>query len=154
MIYWITHAQSDNTPDGELTTIGYNQAHKVALWLKQKDIRHIITGNDLYSQYTHNIIKRVLTNTTSHTDSRFDVLSRAASRENIVQIIHTLDNISENSLIITPATSSVDIIPRLCLNAAALQRVATPHPTGIILLQRHDIGRYICLAWDLREHLT
>jgi phosphohistidine phosphatase SixA len=154
MIYWISHAQSDNIPDGHLTTLGYNQAHKVALWLKQKDIQHIITANDSYSLYTHEIIKRVLKNTTSRADSRLDALNHIASRENIVQIIHTLDNITDNSLIITPSKSSVDIIPRLCLNAAALQRVQTPHPTGVILLQRHDIGRYICLAWDLHEHLT
>jgi phosphohistidine phosphatase SixA len=154
MIYWITHAESDNIPNGELTTLGYNQAHKVAIWLKQKDIQQIITSTDIYSLYTHNIIKRVLKNVLSKADSRFDVLSRTASKENILQISHSLDTLTENTLIITPATSSVDIIPRLCLNATSLQRVTTPRPTGIILLQRHDIGRYICLAWDLREHLT
>lgn len=154
MIYWITHAESDNTPDGQLTTIGYNQAHKVALWLKHKDIQQIITSTDIYSNYTHNIIKRVLRHANSQTEPSFDALSRTASRENVLQVAKTLNNLSDNTLIITPSTSSVDIIPRLCLNAAALQRVTTPYPTGVILLQRHNIGRYICLAWDLREHLT
>lgn len=154
MIYWITHAESDNIPNGELTTIGYNQAHKVALWLKKKDIQKIITSTDIYSIYTHNLIKRVLKHTESYTDTRFDVLNRTASEENLLQIVHSLDSITDNTLVITSSISTADIIPRLCLNVAALQRVNTPRPTGIILLQRHNIGRYICLAWDLHEHLT
>ncbi len=153
MIYWMPHAESENILNGDLTTLGYNQAHKAALWLQDKQIRHIITSTDDDSRYTEAIIRHVLTDTTSHADSHLDIIANTPTREALIELARMLESITQTTLIITRPNSIMDLLPRLCINAAALQRVATPHPTGIILLERYNAGRYICHAWDLREHL-
>ncbi|MFW5709022.1 MAG: histidine phosphatase family protein, partial [Chloroflexota bacterium] len=45
------------------------------------------------------------------------------------------------------------IVPYLCVNAAALQRVATPGNAGLIILEPYDRSRFICRAWNIIEHL-
>ncbi len=60
----------------------------------------------------------------------------------------------ENALLVTHGGITSSILPYLCVNAAALQRVDDLDHTGFVILEPYDtIGRYICRAWNLVEHL-
>jgi hypothetical protein len=112
-----------------------------------------VTSTDSDSLRTASIICHVLGDAPHVTDSRLDIIAHIPTRETLLELNQLLKNITETTLIITRPHSIVDLLPRLCINAAALQRVTTPSPTGIILLERYNAGHYICHAWDLREHL-
>ncbi|MFW5709228.1 MAG: histidine phosphatase family protein, partial [Chloroflexota bacterium] len=69
MLYLLRHGQSIvnierrikcRRLDGDLTTLGYNQAHKAGLWLKEKRIRYIVTSPVMRAQQTAEIIGKVL----------------------------------------------------------------------------------------------
>ncbi len=60
----------------------------------------------------------------------------------------------ENTLLVTHGGVTRTVIPPLCVNAAALQRVDHLGNTGIIILEHYDSDRYSCSAWNLVEHLS
>ncbi len=57
-------------------------------------------------------------------------------------------------LLITHGDITHTVIPPLCVNVAALQRVMPLDNTGIIVLEHYDADRYSCSAWNLAEHLS
>lgn len=59
----------------------------------------------------------------------------------------------ENTLMVTHGGITRAVIPYLCVNAAALQRVKVIKNTAFITLEHYDPGRYACRAWNLAEHL-
>ena len=59
----------------------------------------------------------------------------------------------ENTLMVTHGGITRAVLPYLCVNAAALQRVEGLVNTGLILLEPYDLGRFECVAWGLEEHL-
>lgn len=60
----------------------------------------------------------------------------------------------ENTLLVTHGGMMLCVIPYLCVNAAALQRVAHVENAGFVVLDPYDHGRYICESWNLVEHLV
>ena len=60
----------------------------------------------------------------------------------------------EQPLIISHGAITHSVIPLLCVNAAALQRVQMVSHTGFIVLERYGTSRYICKSWDLQTHLS
>lgn len=60
----------------------------------------------------------------------------------------------QNVLLVTHGDITHTVIPPLCVNAAALQRVEPLANTGIIILEHYDADRYSCSAWNLAEHLS
>lgn len=153
MIYWMPHAQSEGLPDGDLSTLGYNQAHKAGVWLAQKTIHNIRHSTDPESERTAQIIARVLKDADTAPDKRLNTVAEPISRATLLTISKFLYDTDAGALVISRPDCLLDVLPRLCVNAAALQRVSTPHPTGLIVLERYSLQRYTCHAWDLREHL-
>jgi probable phosphoglycerate mutase len=70
-----------------------------------------------------------------------------------LRILHQFDS-RQNVLLITHGNVMRSVVPFICVNAAALQRVEIPHSTGFILLEPYDATRYICESWNLLEHLA
>jgi broad specificity phosphatase PhoE len=62
-------------------------------------------------------------------------------------------NDSVNVLLVTHGGITRTVVPYLCVNAAALQRTENLANTGMVVLERYDPGRYVCLSWNLAEHL-
>ncbi len=62
-------------------------------------------------------------------------------------------NPDENMVLVSHGGITRTVIPYLCVNAAALQRVEHLSNTGMILLEPYGDGRFICEGWDLKEHL-
>lgn len=60
----------------------------------------------------------------------------------------------ENTVLVTHGGITRAIVPFLCVNAAALQRISGVDNTGFIILEPYDSSRYICKSWNLIEHLT
>ncbi len=60
---------------------------------------------------------------------------------------------NENTVLVTHGGIIRAIVPFLCVNAAALQRISGVDNTGFIILEPYDNGRYICKSWNLVEHL-
>lgn len=62
----------------------------------------------------------------------------------------------ENTVLLTHSSISEAVVPYLCVNAAALQRVDPLSNTGIVVLEPYTpgSGRYACNSWNLIEHLT
>jgi probable phosphoglycerate mutase len=57
------------------------------------------------------------------------------------------------TLLVTHGGITRAVIPYLCVNAAALQRVESLGNTGMILLEPYDPGRFACESWNLVDHL-
>lgn len=68
-------------------------------------------------------------------------------------ILSTLP-VQQAALLVTHNSLLQYIVPYLCVNAAALQRVNRVTHTGFVVLEPYDAGRYICCSWGLTEHLT
>ena len=60
----------------------------------------------------------------------------------------------ETALMVTHGGIACSVVLLLCVNAAALQRSPVLDNTGFIVLESYDVGRYICQAWNLVEHMT
>lgn len=60
---------------------------------------------------------------------------------------------AENTLLVTHGGITTHVIPYLCVNAAALQRVNYLDYTGFIVLEPYDAERFICESWNRVEHL-
>jgi probable phosphoglycerate mutase len=56
-------------------------------------------------------------------------------------------------LLVTHGGIATTVIPLLCVNAAAMQRLDGLDNTGFVILDVYDPGRYVCEAWNLVEHL-
>ncbi len=59
----------------------------------------------------------------------------------------------ETAVLVTHGGISMTVLPYLCVNAAALQGDRLIHNTGMVILEPYDVGRYICRAWNMVEHL-
>jgi probable phosphoglycerate mutase len=59
----------------------------------------------------------------------------------------------ETALVVTHGGIARSVLPYLCVNAAALQRVGDLDNTGIVILEPYDAGRYACVSWNLIDHL-
>ena len=57
-------------------------------------------------------------------------------------------------LLVTHGGITRTVLPYLCVNAAALQQVETLDNTGLVVLEPYDAGRYVCVSWNLAEHLV
>jgi broad specificity phosphatase PhoE len=68
------------------------------------------------------------------------------------RIVHEA-TLTENAVLVSHGGITLSVIPYLCVNAAALQRVSALANTGMIVLEPYDMGRYACVSWDLVEHL-
>jgi phosphohistidine phosphatase SixA len=126
MIYWMPHAESENLPQGDLTTRGYNQAHKAALWLHTKQIQRIVTSTDSDSLRTASIICHVLGDAPHVTDSRLDIIAHIPTRETLLELNQLLKNITETTLIITRPHSIVDF--PACASMPPPYNESPPHP--------------------------
>lgn len=69
------------------------------------------------------------------------------------EVLHALPA-DQNPVIITHGEISRSVVPLLCVNAAALQRINILSHTGFTTLERYGTSRYICKAWDLNAHLS
>lgn len=154
MIYWLHPAQGEGSDGDDLTTIGYNQAHKAGLWLEPKRITQMLVSTNSYALRTAEIVAKVLADVSYQVEPKLDLLTHPASQETLFDLANLLADIDDPTVIISHGDSMVELLPRLCVNAAALQRVQLPHPAGFIVLERYDLSRYVCHSWDLREHLT
>ena len=61
--------------------------------------------------------------------------------------------VDETVLLVTHGGVTLTVIPPLCVNAAALQKVEHLVNTGIIVLEHDANARLSCSAWNLAEHL-
>lgn len=59
----------------------------------------------------------------------------------------------ENTVLVSHGGITRTVIPYLCVNAAALQRVEHLSNTGMIILEPYGDGRFICEVWDMKAHL-
>jgi probable phosphoglycerate mutase len=59
----------------------------------------------------------------------------------------------QTAALVTHGGITISCAPYLCVNAAALQGDLQLRNTGIVVLEPYDIGRYICRAWNVTEHL-
>ncbi len=87
------------------------------------------------------------------TDARFpggESYAEAITR--LTRVLHRCEP-DQNVLLVTHGDITHTVIPPLCVNAAALQRVEPLGNTGIIILEHYDADRYSCSAWNLAEHL-
>jgi broad specificity phosphatase PhoE len=57
-------------------------------------------------------------------------------------------------LLVTHGGITRTVLPYLCVNAAALQRAEDLGNTAFIVLEPYDPGRFVCLSWNLAEHLV
>jgi broad specificity phosphatase PhoE len=72
-------------------------------------------------------------------------------------LLGTTDLLEKNggsALLVTHGGITRAVLPYLCVNAAALQRISHLHNTGIAVFEPYDPGRYACMAWDIVEHLN
>jgi broad specificity phosphatase PhoE len=60
----------------------------------------------------------------------------------------------ENTLLVTHGGICVNVIPYLCVNAAALQRIDRLDQAAFVILERYDLGRFSCESWNLIEHFS
>jgi probable phosphoglycerate mutase len=70
----------------------------------------------------------------------------------LARILHEA-TLTENAVLVSHGGITLSVVPYLCVNAAALQRVNALANTGMIVLEPYDMGRYACMSWDLVEHL-
>ncbi len=197
MIYLLQHGQSHPNLDnqikcrelsGDLTTIGYNQAHQAGLWLRDKAIDAVIASPFERTRRTAEIIGKVLDLApqvdpdlseihcgdlenrddkdgwltwkaifdrwiAGEADARFpggESFQQAYQRYSRA-LLYARD--ASQSVIVTHGGITRSVLPYLCVNFAALQRVDMPSETGFIVLEPYDDSRYICHAWNLVEHL-
>jgi len=61
---------------------------------------------------------------------------------------------NENVLLVTHGGVTNAVVPYLCVNAAALQGNRVLNHTGMVILEPYGDGRYICRAWNQKEHLS
>jgi broad specificity phosphatase PhoE len=59
----------------------------------------------------------------------------------------------KTALVVSHAGIALAVVPLLCVNAAALQRIDIQDNTGFVLLDHYDSQRFACDAWNLIEHL-
>ena len=64
-----------------------------------------------------------------------------------------LARVDQDTLVVAHGGIMRAVIPYLCVNAAALQKVSWFDNTGIAVLDKYNSGQYNCLSWNLREHL-
>lgn len=168
MLYLMRHAQTISEvrgtsikADNDLSTLGHNQAHKAGEWLRDKGITAIYTSPAPHAQRSATIIGDVLGITPQIDHDLIDIQSNPESDAVLKEAVNRLSalltriqNETRDSLIVTHGELLAKVIPLMCINAAALQRVKAPLDTGFIILEPFTIGRYICQSWDLREHLN
>ncbi|HRF99397.1 MAG TPA: hypothetical protein PLZ51_29490 [Aggregatilineales bacterium] len=61
------------------------------------------------------------------------------------------DNIP--TVLVTHGGITRAVLPYLCVNAAALQRVEMMAHGGMVVLSPYDMGRFVCESWNITEHL-
>ncbi len=72
----------------------------------------------------------------------------------LLRMTLALRDAQSTELLVTHGGIGICVIPYLCVNAAALQRIDYLSYTGIVVLERYDADRYICQSWNLVEHLS
>jgi broad specificity phosphatase PhoE len=80
--------------------------------------------------------------------------ARQTGETRFAQVLQRAQTIQGNVLLVTHGGITRSILPYLCVNAAALQRIHTLQNTGFAVLEPYDTTRYICKAWGLAEHLN
>lgn len=78
----------------------------------------------------------------------------AAAKARFVQALNRAAALSGNVLLVTHGGITRTVLPYLCVNAAALQHAEDLGNTAFVVLELYDPGRYVCLAWNLAEHLV
>lgn len=68
--------------------------------------------------------------------------------------LHRAAEQGATTLLVTHGGIIRTIVPYLCVNAAALQRVSIPDNAAFVVLEPYDAERYICKAWNWRDHLA
>ena len=183
MIYVMRHGQSivnldhhvlGGSLDGDLTTLGYNQAHHAGLWLKDKSIQQIIASPFERTQKTAEIVGKVLKlkplanddlrsldcgdlEGDDSTSAWYEIINRwrggewdlafpngETFRQVYDRFSRVLTQVTDNTLIISHGNIIESVLPFLCINAAALQRVGKPSHTGFVILESYDSRRFIC----------
>jgi broad specificity phosphatase PhoE len=59
-----------------------------------------------------------------------------------------------NTVLVTHGGLVKSVVPYLCVNAAAMQRLDPLANAGIVVLDVYDRGRYVCEAWNITAHLS
>ncbi len=58
-----------------------------------------------------------------------------------------------NTLVVSHTGIARCVVPYLCVNASAMQRLDALPTTAFVVLEPYDSERYICEAWGLKAHL-
>ncbi|PJF21757.1 MAG: hypothetical protein CUN56_09465 [Phototrophicales bacterium] len=192
MIYIIRHGQSivnldhqilGRKLDGDLTTLGHNQAYQAGRWLKDKNIKQIRTSPFKRTSQTAQIIGNVLKlnpipdhdlrsldcgnlETNQNLDEWYTIIHRwrrgewnlafpngETLRQAYDRFLRALSAVQYDAVVVSHGNIIESVLPLLCVNAAALQRVKKPAHTGFVILEPYDTNRFICVAWNMLEHL-
>jgi len=198
MIYVMRHGESVvnlerrlkcKERDGNLSTLGREQAFKAARWLSDKGIMTIYTSpfdramqtaeiiatavnvipqidDDLHEMDCGNLEGRVdedAWDIWSSVYQRWIQADWAAAfpngetfRSAYDRLLNVLMRCPEegNTVLVTHGGITRTVVPYLCVNAAALQRVNHLDNTGMIVLEPYDAGRFVCESWNIKDHLT
>lgn len=198
-IYLIRHGQSVvNTErrltcrdlSGELTTLGYNQAYRAGVWLKDKGIGRMIASPFERTQTTAELIGKEIgiSNYTLDDDLQevdcgslegqsnrdgwgkwLGVYQRWLSAEweasfpngetfkqGYDRLLRALMRVADSPTpvaLVTHGGITRAVIPYLCVNAAAMQRLDMMVHGAITVLTPYDSGRFVCESWNITEHL-
>lgn len=197
-IYLIRHGQSIvNTErrltcrdlSGDLTTLGYNQAYRVGVWLKDKGVTRMIASPFERTQQTATLIGKEIGLTHTLDDDLQEVdcgsLEGQSNRDGwgqwlqiyqqwltadweagfpngetfkqaydrILRALMRATHSPTPAVLVTHGGVTRAVIPYLCVNAAAMQRLDMMVHGGITILTPYDTGRFVCESWNITEHL-
>ena len=197
-IYIIRHGQSIVNVErrltcrdhsGDLTTLGYNQAYRAGVWLKDKGIRRMVVspfertrqtadliGKEIGLSYTlDNDLQEIHCGSLEGQSTRdgwgqwLQIYQRWMAAEwnagypdgetfqqaydRLLRCLMTISQDNIPTVLVTHGGITRAVLPYLCVNAAALQRVEMMAHGGMVVLSPYDMGRFVCESWNITEHL-
>ncbi|MDX2076136.1 MAG: histidine phosphatase family protein [bacterium] len=197
-IYIIRHGQSIVNVErrltcrdlsGDLTTLGYNQAYRAGVWLKDKGVKRMVVspfertrqtadliGKEIGLSYTlDNDLQEIHCGSLEGQSTRdgwgqwLQIYQRWMSAEwdagypdgetfqqaydRLLRCLMTISQDNIPTVLVTHGGITRAVLPYLCVNAAALQRVEMMAHGGMVVLSPYDVGRFVCESWNITEHL-
>ncbi len=73
--------------------------------------------------------------------------------DRLLRCLMTVSQSNINTVLVTHGGITRAVLPYLCVNAAALQRVEMMTHGGVVVLSPYDTGRFVCESWNITEHL-
>jgi probable phosphoglycerate mutase len=197
-IYIIRHGQSIVNVErrltcrdltGDLTTLGYNQAYRAGVWLKDKGVKRMVVspfertrqtadliGKEIGLSYTlDNDLQEIHCGSLEGQSTRdgwgqwLQIYQRWMAAEwdagypdgetfqqaydRLLRCLMTISQDNIPTALVTHGGITRAVLPYLCVNAAALQRVEMMAHGGMVVLSPYDTGRFVCESWNITEHL-